>query len=300
MTTHIIPDIHGQYDKLIAALNNLGFVFKNAHWSHPMGDTALFLGDYIDRGPENIKVMRTVRQMVDDGIAQAIMGNHELNALHYHGRNPQNGQPMRAHSANNTKQHESFLKECPLGSPQAKEWLHWMAGLPLFIEGPFRAVHACWDQMYIDVLNAHGPLDIETIVHAGDNKHPLFKALEITTKGPERPLPFGYSFQDSGGYRRKKTRVKWWPTTSKSWTDVAISVPNPAQLPQKTVDDDFYVYPENAPKVFFGHYWLTLPLEIEAPNALCLDHSAGRDGPLVTYALNDPSDPLTLSRFRVH
>lgn len=300
MTTHIIPDIHGHYDKLENALKNLGFVLKNAHWSHPLGDTIVFLGDYIDRGPDNIKVMRTVRDMVEDGIAQAIMGNHELNALHYHGYSPVNGQPMRPHTTNNTKQHASFLKECPLGSPQAKEWLNWIAQLPSFIDGPFRAVHACWDPSYIDVLKAHGPFDMDTVVAAGDKNHPLFKAFEITTKGPERALPLGYSFEDSGGHVRKKTRVKWWPTVTQTWQDVAISVPKPEQLPQKNVEGDFYTYPEDAPKVFFGHYWLTLPLEIEAPNALCLDYSAGRDGPLVTYALDDPLEPLNATRFRVH
>jgi hypothetical protein len=36
----------------------------------------------------------------------------------------------------------------------------------------------------------------------------------------------------------------------------------------------------DAKPVFFGHYWLPGPPELELPNALCLDFSAGKDGPL--------------------
>ena len=41
---------------------------------------ALFLGDYLDRGPEIREVLHTVRGMVEAGDALAILGNHESNA----------------------------------------------------------------------------------------------------------------------------------------------------------------------------------------------------------------------------
>ncbi len=47
----------------------------------------------------------------------------------------------------------------------------------------------------------------------------------------------------------------------------------------------FEFYPEGEKPVFFGHYWMTGMPRIEAPNALCLDYSAGiGDNPLVAYA----------------
>jgi len=47
--------------------------------------------------------------------------------------------------------------------------------------------------------------------------------------------------------------------------------------------------------VFFGHYWLTGMPEIEAPNALCLDYSAGiGDNPLVAYAWEPGMSHLVL------
>jgi len=36
------------------------------------------LGDFIDRGPENARALAIVRNMIDAGVAQAVLGNHEL------------------------------------------------------------------------------------------------------------------------------------------------------------------------------------------------------------------------------
>src|SRR6188508_3030472 len=81
----IIGDIHGHYDKLTALLKTLEWTQgKNGSWRHPEGRQALFLGDYIDRGPEIRRVLRLVRRMCDEGHALAIMGNHEYNAVCYH------------------------------------------------------------------------------------------------------------------------------------------------------------------------------------------------------------------------
>lgn len=152
--TDIIPDIHGHAEKLRLALKNLGWCRNGTSWLHPEPDRQIvFLGDFIDRGPENAAVIRIVRELMDAGRAQAIMGNHELNALHFHTVDPETGTPLRAHSQDNLDQHESFLKEFPLGASQTKDVLDWMRGLSLFIETDgFRTVHAAWIQSAIDDL----------------------------------------------------------------------------------------------------------------------------------------------------
>jgi hypothetical protein len=64
----VIPDIHGQAQKLIGALGELGYRERNGAWRHSDPSRhAVFLGDFIDRGPENGKVIRIVRSMVDAG-----------------------------------------------------------------------------------------------------------------------------------------------------------------------------------------------------------------------------------------
>lgn len=42
---------------------------------------AIFLGDFIDLGPQIRKTLEMVRPMVESGSALSVMGNHELNAL---------------------------------------------------------------------------------------------------------------------------------------------------------------------------------------------------------------------------
>ena len=72
----IIGDIHGQYGKLVALLSKMDYVLSDGVWTPPNGRMAVFLGDLIDRGPEQIKVLETVRAMCDAGLALCVMGNH--------------------------------------------------------------------------------------------------------------------------------------------------------------------------------------------------------------------------------
>ena len=80
MNYDIIGDIHGHAEALKALLEDLGYGLKGSVWGHP-DRQAIFLGDFIDRGPRQVEAVDIVRRMVDAGNAQAVMGNHELNAI---------------------------------------------------------------------------------------------------------------------------------------------------------------------------------------------------------------------------
>jgi protein phosphatase len=75
----IVGDVHGCYDELCDLLGELGYrVDRDAHTAAgPPGRTALFLGDLVDRGPASPRVLRLVMQMVRDGHALCLPGNHE-------------------------------------------------------------------------------------------------------------------------------------------------------------------------------------------------------------------------------
>lgn len=306
--TDIIPDIHGQAEKLRVALGNLGWRRTGTTWTHAEPERKIvFLGDFIDRGPENGAVIRMVRELMDAGRARAIMGNHELNALHFHTADPErDGMPLRPHDAKNLSQHASFLKEFPLGAAQTKEVLTWMRGLPLFIEEPsFRAVHAAWiDSAVQDLrsLTGDGVLKEDQLIRAGRKGNVLHDLAEALAKGPEIRLPDGYSFTDKGGHVRKDVRLKWWNGTAKTWREVAMSVPDLSQLPHDPLPQTLVasVYPPEDRPVFFGHYWLSGQPVLQGRNALCLDYSAGTDGPLVTYAQKDGASILNLANISVH
>lgn len=83
MDYDVIGDIHGQFDKLQALLRCMGYEQRRGAWRHP-SRTAVFVGDFIDRGPHGVETVQAVRAMVDSGAALAVMGNHELNAIAWH------------------------------------------------------------------------------------------------------------------------------------------------------------------------------------------------------------------------
>ena len=85
----IIGDIHGHADELVELLELLGYEDRNGHYRHPTR-TAVFVGDFIDRGPQIREVLRLVRTMCESGSALAVMGNHEFNALAYDTPDPDN------------------------------------------------------------------------------------------------------------------------------------------------------------------------------------------------------------------
>src|ERR1035437_3492567 len=98
-----IGDIHGHADKLVGLLKKLGYRIKNGVYFHPTRKV-VFVGDYIDRGPQIRETLVIVRKMVESGNAIALMGNHEYNALCFHHWEREGG-PLRKHLSKNVTQH---------------------------------------------------------------------------------------------------------------------------------------------------------------------------------------------------
>lgn len=78
----IIGDIHGCADELERLLEKLGYKIKqNSNRTYaitpPMNRRAIFVGDLVDRGPRTPDVLRIVKNMVDNGTAFCVKGNHE-------------------------------------------------------------------------------------------------------------------------------------------------------------------------------------------------------------------------------
>ena len=90
------------------------------------------MGDFIDRGKQNRKVISLIRRLRELNLAYVILGNHELNAIYFHSENPTTGLPLRKHSLENIRQHQSFLEEFPLEAPETEEIINWFCSLPVF------------------------------------------------------------------------------------------------------------------------------------------------------------------------
>ncbi|MDE5792821.1 MAG: metallophosphoesterase, partial [Oscillospiraceae bacterium] len=79
----IIGDIHGCGQELRLLLNKLGYVLQDGCYSHPEGRKVAFLGDFCDRGNENVNVLKIAMSMVKSGNAIAVAGNHDAKLVKY-------------------------------------------------------------------------------------------------------------------------------------------------------------------------------------------------------------------------
>jgi len=294
----IIGDVHGYASKLEFLLKKLGYEKHGGYFMHSERK-AVFVGDYIDRGPENPEVVNIVRNMVDHDAAIAIMGNHEYNAICYNTIG-ENGEYLRPRNAKNTKQHQATLEQYNGKEGDYNSAIDWFKTLPLHIDFPeFRAVHACYDQKHISYLDdrlKEGKLS-ETLIHeSADKTTDLYHAVDITCKGKEAPLPDGQFFLDKDKHKRQDIRIKWWLDPQKSTTKEMSIIEdlNLQHKPFKTDDHSFYAADEKP--VFFGHYWLQGEPNLYRGNICCLDYSVAKDGYLTAYRF-DGEGELSNSNF---
>lgn len=290
MNYDIIGDIHGQAGKLEALLRKLGYVHKFSGWAPPQGRQAIFMGDLIDRGPEQVKVVNTVRSMIDSGHARSVMGNHEFNAIGYATpRRDLPGEFLRRHSPKNLSQHIEFLQQVGDGSHLHHELVDWFKSLPPMLDlGGIRVVHAWWHQPYVDLVAARLPagrqMDEGFFQAAYVNGSPEWDAMEGLTKGLEIRLPVGHSFVDHSGIERQDVRTRWWHEAPRSYRDVAIvGDAHHHQVPDHPLPADYIGAPVDGSPVFIGHYWMTGRPGLQSPKVACVDYSAANDGPLVAY-----------------
>ena len=285
----VIGDIHGQFDKLVALLLQLGYSESAGTWRHP-DRTAIFVGDLIDRGPKQMQTVNLVRAMVESGSAQCILGNHEFNAIAWVTPDSENpGKFLRDHhKPGNREQHQAFL-DVVEGTPRQKEITDWFKTLPLWLDLPgLRVVHACWHQESMDVLRPllgrDQTLTDEAVLLGSRRGHPVYEAIEVVCKGPEVPLPPGISFEDKGGKVRHEVRVRWWQDDLSTYRKAAIGPPGDmAMIPDVPLPAEWKGHQYSGPPVLFGHYWFTGKPEVISPQFACLDYSVAKDGPLVAY-----------------
>ena len=271
----VIGDIHGYAEELKALLKLLGYEKRNGAYQNP-NRMALFIGDFIDRGPANLEVVSIVRAMVDAGTARAIMGNHEYNAIGYHTPHPdRDGEFLRKHSEKNAEQHQAFLDEQAASPGEAAEALKWFAALPIFIEvegGQF--AHAAWHQPTIDEvrpnLNADLSMPNSFLASSFNENNMEYRAVETILKGPEYRLPESLgTCRDKDSIDRRDVRLAWWKSPSSGSPTIGLhegawGVPKSANFPDHPIPiDEFHGYDfgDQSNATFFGHYWMNNTIE---------------------------------------
>ncbi len=286
----IIGDVHGFAYELQRLLKKLGYTKVYGVWQHSKRK-AVFVGDFIDRGPDSKKVLEIVRGMVEYNKGYAVLGNHELNFIMHMTKD--NGKPIRRLSESSKKLAENVKTEFMDDPDLLKEQVKWLRTLPLHLDfGKFRVAHAYWNDKYIELIEEHrllGKLKKSTLKSMADPNHPLCNAVNRITKGIEFRLPDDLIIKDSKNIRRSNFRIKWWESP-KNKTFHELSYGNKFKLPEYTVPEQilfpFDIYDGEEPLLFFGHYCMGKQKLYPKPNICCVDACVANGGALASYSWN--------------
>lgn len=138
----IIGDLHGCSDELQALLLALGYSAESGVYRHPTR-TAIFLGDYVDRGPDSAGVLWLVRRMCAAGAALGVLGNHDDKLRRY----------LDGHHVRLNHGLAGTVEQIEAGSVIERSAIHsFLAALPAYLvldEGRLIVAHAGLRRRYI-------------------------------------------------------------------------------------------------------------------------------------------------------
>jgi hypothetical protein len=264
----LVGDIHGEIDATHSLLGHLGY---STDGTHPQGRRLVFLGDLVDRGPDSPAVVRLVRGLVEDGSAQCVLGNHELNLLL--GRRKEGNAWFFGEPDESMGRPARLVPQAPADDLLREQILAFFRRLPLALERPdLRAVHACWDNDAVGQVRHRSDVvatarefrraiedDLRRRPAADDvgrklafrNRNPV----QVLTSGPERRLRRSSAADGKG-------RLAWWQEYGRDEPFCVFGHYWRVRLP----DDEFeHLFDEGQPYAALG-----------AGRALCLDYSAGK------------------------
>jgi hypothetical protein len=296
MKFDIIGDIHGHADELIQLLEELGYKKTNGNYRHTETERkAIFVGDFIDRGPEIKQTLEIVKPMVDNCAAHAVLGNHEYNALCFHTKKAGHHKDwLRPRNDKNINQHIETLCQFKDDSDEWKKYLDWFMTLPLFLDlGKIRVVHAAWIPSEIEKISKwtsnNRNLTKRLLQKSALEGFDEFDTIETVLKGVEIPLPEGQHINDKDENPRKEIRIRWWePAVNKTYGEMVFPKTS-LDCENEKIDAGetakLSAYNKSVP-VFFGHYWREPDkheLRVQKENICCLDYSIAKGGSLVAY-----------------
>jgi len=284
----IIGDVHGYADQLKSLLAKLGYQLIDGCYAHP-SRKAVFVGDFINRGPKIRETIILIRKMVERGSAFAILGNHEMYAVLYYLRDIE-GKYYKKRIPKYQLQINQTLDEFVLYKEEFKSHLKWFRTLPMFLDfGKIRIVHACWDDNNIQL--------IKSIITEAKLTKPVLREIALngtkfsekfweTCKGIDFQVPKNLLIFDDDGRPHRTFRMKWWDNPEGK-TFKEISLESRFELPAYTIPREIVKfrapYPENDPIGFFGHYSLVEGFGILKDNVCCVDSGVSRTGKLLAY-----------------
>lgn len=168
----LIGDIHGEIDALLNLMKHLGY---DENGNHPDDRKMVFVGDLCDRGPDTPAVLKVVKKLVENGNAQMVLGNHELNLLQGKAKDG-SGWYFQEREIKD-KNYEPFVR---INNHDREDLLDFVSSLPIVLENEdLRVVHAAWLSDKVEMIRNY-PLG-----SAGDTYNRLEKEVDesITSSG---------------------------------------------------------------------------------------------------------------------
>lgn len=300
----LIGDIHGYATELKALLTKMGYEEIDGVWQH-LDRKVIFLGDFVDRGPEQVETVEIARKMVEKGKALAVMGNHEFNAVAWATEYPEKSKEyLRSHNEKNLKQHREFLEQVGEGSELHRSMIQWFKTLPVYLDLPdFRVVHACWHPEMVSLIgnytDSSNRLLQESWVEASRKGSETYDAIETLLKGLEIPLPGDHHFFDKDRNKRTNIRAEWWRRGKLTYRDLAM-VPGDVikEIPHEPIEADVLPGYDGEKPVFVGHYWMSGEPKPLSDHIACLDYSvAGAHGGKLCAYRFDGEQILAANKF---
>jgi len=293
----LIGDIHGCAQALARLLKSMGYEHSRGSYRHPTR-TVIFVGDIVDRGPRIREALHIVKDMVDQGQAEIVLGNHEYNAMCYctESKDDRPQTFLREHNARNHRLIRETLEQFEEFGGEWSAFLSWFQQIPLFIEKEnFRVVHACWDSAAIERFKAMSKDHCltEKLLHTSAIENSFEgRLVDRLTRGTALDLPDGETILSKDGYVRTVFRTKFWGAGAKTYSDVIFQPdPLPSHLEDRPLTaierQQLLSYAEDERPVFVGHYWMDGEPAPISSNVACLDYSAVKYGRLVAYRMDD-------------
>lgn len=255
----IIGDVHGYSKELVGLLEKMGYSRVDGVLQHAERK-AVFVGDFVSRGPDTKGVLTIIRKMVENNAGYAILGNHELNVIGYF-TITKSGKPITQLALSNKKQMENIREQFKNEPELLADSIKWLRTLPFFLKlGSIRVVHAYWNDKHVQTIEktiTEGRLTKKLLKEIFKTETDFSLAIKQTTRGIEINLPKNLIIKDEKNFRRTNFRIKWWEEPhGKTFRE--LSYGNRFILPNYTIPEQiiyqYAIYGPTEPVVFFGHY----------------------------------------------
>jgi hypothetical protein len=298
----IVGDVHGEAEALRDLLDRLGY---GADGRHAQGRRLVFVGDLCDRGPDSPAVVETVMDLVNRGLAQCVLGNHELNVL----RGSEKAGNGWFFPEDHDRRRGRFVDCTRASDEQRDRFRAFFATLPVALERPdLRVVHAAWHHESLESLGngVDGTAD-QLYRHYQDRMEQYARSPALDARMRDEYRAWGRHLEDPD------TEVPLLPAIARY--DTLFQMSNPVRVVTSGVEApaerSFYAsgrwrmvermpwwedYDDPVP-VVFGHYWRWYTPEVgsrfsrgerylfgsagpytllgRARNAICVDFSVG-------------------------